>query len=265
MRDGRRVELRERDSTPCDLTSTSPLMRAEQRHQHEREREREAERARRAQGHPHAGGDPAPEQRGGRSGERRWRSCGLLGQLEVDVLEGRAGRSRGPRAPRRARRRRRWPARGRASAWRSGSARSRPPIAVAHGGQRAPRPSSPGAPSAMIAAAGEHDDAVGERVRLVHVVGGQQDRLAEVRAAGRSAPTSGAGRPGRSRWSARRGRSARDRRRGRARGPGGGAGRPRASRRGRRRGRRGRRARAPRRRAAGAGRRRRRARPPRGR
>ena len=43
------------------------------------------------------------------------------------------------------------------------------------------------------AAAGEHDDAVGELLRLVHVVGGEEDRLAELAQAGDQLPRLAAG------------------------------------------------------------------------
>ena len=50
------------------------------------------------------------------------------------------------------------------------------------------RPSSSGAPSATTRAVREHDDAVGEPLRLLHVVRGQQDRLAEAAQVGDRLP-----------------------------------------------------------------------------
>ncbi len=102
-------------------------------------------------------------------------------------------------------------------------------------GRRSRSPSSSGVPSATILPADDDRHAVGEPLGLVHVVGGQEDGLAEVAQARRSPPRPGAAPRGRSRSSARRGRAARGRRSGRRRRRGGAAGRRRACRRGRRR------------------------------
>ena len=91
-----------------------------------------------------------------------------------------------------------------------------------------------GDPVATIAAVAQDREAVGELSRLLQVVGGQEDRLAELAQRRGSSPRPAGGRRDRIRSSARRGRRARDRRRARARGRGAEAGRPRASARARR-------------------------------
>ena len=74
-----------------------------------------------------------------------------------------------------------------------------------------------------------HDeDPVGQRVGLLEVVRGEEDRHAGRRAGRGCAPTGSRGSAGRARWSARRGRRAAGRASGRARCRSGGAGRPRA-------------------------------------
>ena len=95
-------------------------------------------------------------------------------------------------------------------------------------------------------------DAVGELLGLVEVVRGQEDGLAELRAASGSCPTRRGGPPGRSRSSARRGRGARGRRRARARGRAAASARPTASSRARPASPRARRGRSPRPSRAGA-------------
>ena len=127
------------------------------------------------------------------------------------------------------------------------------------------RPASVAGGPRRRCARGDHGDAIGEALRLLHVVGRQQDRLLERAQAVDQRPERVAAPTGRSRSSARRGTAARDRRRSRARGRVAAAAPRTVSRRGRRACRRGRRARRPRRRDAAADRRRCRGRLPRGR
>ena len=91
-------------------------------------------------------------------------------------------------------------------------------------------PSVAGVPSATTSPRAIDDDPVGEPLGLLHVVRGEDDRLAERAQAVDDLPRARAARPGRSRSSARRGRSARGRRPARARRRAAGAGRPRAAR-----------------------------------
>ena len=108
--------------------------------------------------------------------------------------------------------------------------------------------------------------AVGQRLGLLEVVGGEQHRLAELACSrAHHVPGGRAARPGRSRWWARRGRSARGRRPAPAPGRAAAAGRRTARPCGRRPSPRGPPARSSRRRRAGAGRPSRSAPPPRGR
>ena len=244
-RDRRRVELGEADRLAVGVDLGVAVERAEEHDQDQREREGEDERARVAQRHPHAAGDPADAAAVG--ARALMRPPPRSGELEIDVLERgtRDGQvlelhaaGRGPVRARGARsrvgvvgaeahacraRRSRRPGSGSVS-WKAGARKLTSVVASS-------RPSSSGVPSATTRPLGEHDDAVGEVLRLVHVVRGQQDRLAERAQVGDQSPTTGAARPGRSPSSARRGRSARGRRRGRARGRAGGAGRRRGRRR----------------------------------
>ena len=84
----------------------------------------------------------------------------------------------GPRASARARRRRRPPARAPAAA----RPDRRPPASrkLIVAGWRSRSPSSSGRPCGDDPPAGDDRDPVGEPLGLVHVVGGQEDRLAEV-------------------------------------------------------------------------------------
>ena len=119
----------------------------------------------------------------------------------------------------------------RRSGRRSRARRSPSRVALADPVARARRaPSSAGGPSARIRAVLDDRHAVGQRLRLVEVVRGQQDRLAELAQRRGSCPRRRAARRGRSRSSARRGRSARGRRRAPARGRAAAAGRPTACR-----------------------------------
>ena len=146
--------------------------------------------------------------------------CGLGGQLEVDVLERSAASP--TRSSQRARR-----ARARALvSWCSsavGSSVSRVCSSPCSSRQRDAvarrrRAELAGGPSARIAPVLDDRDAVAQRLRLVEVVRGEQDRLAELLQARGSSPTRRGAPRGRSRSSARRGRRARGRRRARARG-----------------------------------------------
>ena len=112
---------------------------------------------------------------------------------------------------------------------------------------RARPPSSAGVADRDQPAAGDDADPVGQRLGLVQVVRGQQDRRAGRRPARGSAPRTRAGPPGRSRSSARRGRAARAGRRCRAPRRGGASGRRRGCGSGRRASRPARPARSPRR------------------
>ena len=73
---------------------------------------------------------------------------------------------------------------------------------------------------------GDDRHPVGERLGLLHVVGGEEDRLAELAQARRSPPTPGGAPRDRSPWSARRGRGGRGRRSARRRRRAGAAGPP---------------------------------------
>ena len=194
----------------------------------------------------------------------------LPGQLEVDVLEARPAdlepasssarssaqpvsrfstptgrRGREPSSPsepasprRRAGARRRRPRRAAGTLiWPAGCSRS---------------PSSSGRPSATMRPAGDDRRPVGEPLRLVHVVRGEEDSSCRGRAGRRSPPRPDGGPRGRTRWSARRGRAGPDRRSGRRRRRGGAAGRRRGCPPGRPPSRRARPARSSRRRRAAA-------------
>ena len=239
--DRRRVELRERHvaaAVPGAATMASPLSAPKMQQEHQREREGEERHARDAQHQHDARGDPAAQQRCGRDG-----SCGLLGQLQVDVLERRAADGQPLELDSRGRPPTRAAGRGRAWAWRCGSSTSararRPPPGRSAGSIPARQPEG-------------HERRLGGRRPARRACprrsrGRRRSRprgrraaapppcsawsagsSCRARAGRRSAPTTGGARRDRSRWSARRGRAAPGRRRCRARGRAAAAGRRRA-------------------------------------
>ena len=101
--------------------------------------------------------------------------------------------------------------------------------------RRRARQAGPARPRRRSRPAADDRHPVGQELRLVHVVGGQEDRLARARAGSRSRPTPGAEPTGRTPWWARRGRAAPGRRSAPGRRRAGAAGRRRGCRRARRR------------------------------